>query len=99
LNEGGKQGLAPCDRGSGALCMAALAACACRIAWSGNLDPRLSPGKRANSDFSMSRMIIYAVKPFEWMDNAPKVDAVSRDYAAQIRSEWRHELDFLRNPT
>jgi UbiD family decarboxylase len=65
--------------------------------WSGNLDPRLPPDKRAANDFSMSRIIIYAVKPFEWMDKFPKVNTVSRVYAAQVRSKWQDELDFLRS--
>jgi UbiD family decarboxylase len=63
--------------------------------WSGNLDPRLPPDKRAIGDFSMSRMIIYAVKPFEWMDKFPKVNTVSREYAAEVRTKWADQLDFL----
>jgi len=43
----------------------------------------------------MSRMIIYAVKPFEWMDKFPKVNTVSREYAAEVRTKWADQLDFL----
>jgi 4-hydroxy-3-polyprenylbenzoate decarboxylase len=65
--------------------------------WSGNLDPRLPPDKRAKGDFTMSRMIVYAVRPFEWQDQFPKINAVSREYAAQVRSKWEDNLDFLRH--
>jgi UbiD family decarboxylase len=65
--------------------------------WSGNLDPRLPPEKRAAGDFTMSRMIIYAVRPYEWMDQFPKVNTVSREYAAEVRRKWEDKLDFLKN--
>lgn len=65
--------------------------------WSGNLDPRLPPDKRAAGDFTMSRMIIYAVRPYEWMDQFPKVNTVSREYAAEVRRKWEDKLDFLKN--
>ena len=65
--------------------------------WSGNLDPRLPPDKRAAGDFTMSRMIVYAVRPYEWKDKFPKVNTVSREYAAEVRSKWEDRLDFLKN--
>jgi 4-hydroxy-3-polyprenylbenzoate decarboxylase len=64
--------------------------------WTGHIDPRLPPEKRESGDISMSRMIIYAVRPFHWKDEFPKVNAVSPDYAAEVRKKWAGELDFLK---
>ncbi|HLY66408.1 MAG TPA: UbiD family decarboxylase, partial [Chloroflexota bacterium] len=39
-----------------------------RGGWSTPLDPRISPEKRAKGDFTSSRMIIDATRPFHWRD-------------------------------
>ncbi len=64
--------------------------------WTGYIDPRLPPDKRESGDISMSRMIIYAVRPFQWKDQFPAVNMVERDYAEEVRRKWAGELDFLR---
>ena len=63
--------------------------------WSGFLDPILSPEKRAAGDMTNSRIIIYAVRPWHWKDQFPKVNAVSRDYADEVRRKWSDRLKFL----
>ena len=63
---------------------------------SGNLDPIMSPEKRAIGDHTNSRMIIYAVRPYHWRDDFPKVNTVSPEYAEQVRSKWKGKLSFLR---
>jgi len=65
--------------------------------WSGNLDPTLSPEKRATGNLTNSRIIIYAVRPFHWKDEFPKVNMVSRDYAAQVAEKWKGKLKFLQD--
>ena len=65
--------------------------------WSGYLDPILSPDKRAVADMTNSRMIIYAVRPYHWKDQFPKVNTVSKDYAEQVRRKWQDKLKFLQN--
>ena len=42
-------------------------------------------------------MIIYAVRPWHWKDEFPKVNAVSRDYAEDVRRKWRSKLKFLQD--
>ncbi len=63
--------------------------------WSGYLDPVLPPEKRAAGDTTNSRIIIYAVRPWHWKDEFPKVNAVSREYAEEVRARWRDRLKFL----
>ena len=63
--------------------------------YTGHIDPALSPEKRERGDITTSRMIVYAVRPFHWKDDFPKVNAVSSDYADEVRQKWRAKLKFL----
>ena len=42
-------------------------------------------------------MIIYAVRPFHWKDEFPKVNMVSREYAAEVAAKWKDKLKFLQD--
>jgi UbiD family decarboxylase len=64
--------------------------------WTGQIDPRLPPAQRAADDQTMSRMIIYAVRPYHWKDEFPAVNVVERDYAETVRRKWADQLEFLR---
>lgn len=63
--------------------------------WTGNLDPTLAPAKRESGDMTNSRIIIYAVRPFHWKDQFPKVNQFSRTDLEAVRAKWASELDFL----
>ena len=63
--------------------------------WTGYIDPRLPPEKRAADNTTMSRMLVYAVRPFHWKDEFPKVNMVGRDYAEEVRRKWGDTLSFL----
>ena len=63
--------------------------------WTGYIDPRLPPEKRENGNTTLSRIVIYAVRPFHWKEQFPKVNAVSADYAESIRRKWAETLPFL----
>jgi 4-hydroxy-3-polyprenylbenzoate decarboxylase len=65
--------------------------------WTGYIDPRLPPEKRAVHDLTTSRMIVYAVRPYHWKDQFPKVNTVSKDYADQVRKKWAGKLEFLKS--
>lgn len=65
--------------------------------WTGYIDPRLSPEKRENGDVTMSRIVIYAVRPFHWKADFPSVIAVEADYAESVRQKWVDQLPFLRS--
>jgi 4-hydroxy-3-polyprenylbenzoate decarboxylase len=63
--------------------------------WTGYIDPTLAPGLREVNSPVNSRIIIYAVRPFHWKDEFPKVNAVSPGYAASVRAKWAGKLRFL----
>jgi 4-hydroxy-3-polyprenylbenzoate decarboxylase len=48
-----------------------------RNCWSGPLDPSLPPDKRAARDFTTSRAIIDACRPFSWRERFPRVNEIS----------------------
>ena len=57
-----------------------------RGAWSTPLDPRIEPERRAVGDFTNSRAVIDACRPFHWKDQFPEVNAPSpEDKALAIR--------------
>ena len=59
-----------------------------RRAWSGPLDPVIPPGQKGHN----SRMLIEAVRPYEWRDRFPAVSAISDEVRDQISSKWAREL-------
>ncbi len=63
--------------------------------WTGYIDPMLPPDKREAENTTNSRIIIYAVRPYHWKDQFPKVNTVSREYAAEIEKKWKSKLAFL----
>jgi 4-hydroxy-3-polyprenylbenzoate decarboxylase len=63
--------------------------------WTGYIDPILHPERREAHDLTNSRIIIYAVRPFAWKDEFPKVNTVSAEYADQVRDKWKDKLQFL----
>jgi 3-polyprenyl-4-hydroxybenzoate decarboxylase len=63
--------------------------------WTGYIDPTLEPDRRQAHDLTNSRIIIYAVRPFAWKDEFPKVNAVLPAYADEIRRKWQGKLQFL----
>lgn len=56
--------------------------------WSTPIDPRLSPDKRAAGDFTNSRAILDACRPFSWRDRFPKVHSIDADYQNEIKQKW-----------
>jgi 4-hydroxy-3-polyprenylbenzoate decarboxylase len=52
------------------------------------LDPRLTPEKRAVGDYSASRAVIDACRPFHWRDRFPQTVGTSTEYQAQILKAW-----------
>lgn len=56
------------------------------------LDPRLPPEKRANRDYTTSRVVIDATRPFHWRDQFPKVVGTSAVLQAKMRAKWGEEF-------
>lgn len=63
--------------------------------WTGNLDPTLSPEKREAGDLTSSRIIIYAVRPFHWMDKYPAVNQFDRSDLEYVTKKWKGLLPLL----
>jgi 4-hydroxy-3-polyprenylbenzoate decarboxylase len=63
--------------------------------WTGWIDPMLLPERRERGDLTNSRIIIYAVRPYAWKDQFPKVNAIDPAYAAEVAGKWKGTLKFL----
>ena len=62
--------------------------------WSSQLDPILSPEKRARKEFSKSVAVIEACKPYHWMKDFPRVIKTSDEFLAKTRNKWQDILKF-----
>jgi len=60
--------------------------------WTSDLDPRLPPEKREKGDFTMSRMLIDACKPFPWRDQFALANKFSSDKREEIWEKWAIKL-------
>lgn len=70
-------------------------------AWTADLDPRLSPAKRAAGDLTVGRMLINACKPFSWRDQFPKTNVFSTDERERVEAKWQRlfeDIDGRREP-
>ena len=66
-------------------------------AWSTPLDPRITPDQRERGDFTNSRAIIDACRPFHWRDQFSMVNIPSKDLAAETREKFSWVLDEAEN--
>jgi UbiD family decarboxylase len=60
-----------------------------------DLDPRLSPERKAQGDLTMSRMLINACKPFGWKDQFPKTNIWAEADRRDVMARWQGLLDQL----
>ncbi len=58
--------------------------------WSTPLDPTIPPDKKAKGDFSNSRAIMLAVRPFHWRKDFPKVNRASNELREKTLKKWKH---------
>ena len=61
-------------------------------AWSTPLDPRIEPERKAKGDFTNSRAIIDACRPFHWRDKYPKVNQPSLEARRLARQKFGYLL-------
>ncbi len=61
-----------------------------RGCWSSPIDPRIPPEKRRQGDFTNSRAIIDACRPFHWLKDYPKVHALDPEERAKVSAKWSH---------
>ncbi len=62
-------------------------------AWTGGLDPRLSPDKRAAGDLTVGRMLINACRPYSWRDQFPKTNVFNASERKLVATKWRDLLE------
>jgi 3-polyprenyl-4-hydroxybenzoate decarboxylase len=62
-------------------------------AWSTPLDPRISPEEKAKGNFTNSRAIIDACRPFYWRDKFPVVNAPSPATMKKAREKFGYLLE------
>jgi 4-hydroxy-3-polyprenylbenzoate decarboxylase len=63
-----------------------------RGAWSTPLDPRIEPERRAVGDYTNSRAVIDACRPYERKDTFPKVAQSDPQYLREVQAKWRDLL-------
>ena len=66
-----------------------------RDAWTGDLDPRVSPARREAGDLTVGRMLINACRPFSWRDQFAKTNVFSADERKKVKTKWRDLLENL----
>jgi UbiD family decarboxylase len=59
-----------------------------RRTWSGPLDPVIPPGQKGHN----SRMIVEAVRPYEWRDRFPEISQITNETRAEVSSKWARDL-------
>jgi 4-hydroxy-3-polyprenylbenzoate decarboxylase len=57
--------------------------------WSSPIDPRLFPEQRKAGDFTNSRAILDACRPFAWRNQFPKVHSIDSTYQNEIKRKWK----------
>ena len=62
-------------------------------AWSTPLDPRIPPEEKAKGNFTNSRAVIDACRPYHWRDQFPKVNMPSAELAKETRERFSYLLD------
>jgi 4-hydroxy-3-polyprenylbenzoate decarboxylase len=65
--------------------------------WGTPLDPRMPPEKRDGGDYTNSRAIFYAVRPYTWRNRFPRVNRAEPDYLKDIIEKYRGVLPFPEN--
>jgi 4-hydroxy-3-polyprenylbenzoate decarboxylase len=61
-----------------------------RNAWSTPLDPRIEPARRQAGDYTNSRAVIDACRPYHWRDQFPPVNLPSPERARLARQMFGH---------
>jgi UbiD family decarboxylase len=62
--------------------------------WSTPLDPRMSPQKKEAQDYTDSRAVYYAVRPFGWREQFPKVSRPTRELFESVVKKYKGVVPF-----
>ncbi|MFL5100863.1 MAG: hypothetical protein ACJ8E5_09690, partial [Xanthobacteraceae bacterium] len=61
-------------------------------AWSTPLDPRIEPERKAKGDYTNSRAIIDACRPWHWRDQFPAVNDLTPEQRRIAMQKFGHLL-------
>ncbi|MBI3091662.1 MAG: UbiD family decarboxylase [Candidatus Tectomicrobia bacterium] len=61
--------------------------------WSTPLDPVMHPDKKEAGDFTNSRAIINACRPYAWKDRFPPVNVISPELRDKLTTKWKRLLE------
>ena len=64
--------------------------------WSTPLDPRMSPAKKLAQDYTDSRAICYALRPYGWREQFPKVSRPARELFENVVKKYTDIIPFPR---
>jgi 4-hydroxy-3-polyprenylbenzoate decarboxylase len=56
------------------------------------LDPSIPPWKKAQRDYTNSRAIIDACRPFHWKNRYPEINSPKAEATARVRAKFGHLL-------
>ena len=59
-------------------------------AWSTPLDPRIEPERKAAGDYTNSRAVIDACRPWHWRDKFPKVNVPTPEERRMAQEKFGH---------
>lgn len=62
--------------------------------WCGDADPLMAPDKRAARDYTNSRAIYDATRPYTWRDKFPIVNRANPEIARKVMDKYRGVLPF-----
>lgn len=63
--------------------------------WSTPLDPLMPPDKREKKNFTNSRAIVNACRPFHWKDKFPEVNRASDETRSKTLKKWEDLFDSM----
>jgi hypothetical protein len=66
--------------------------------WTSDLDPRVPPEKREKGDYTSSRMLIDACRPFQWRERFAVANRFSVDMRKKVWEKWFSSLEKTRRP-
>jgi 4-hydroxy-3-polyprenylbenzoate decarboxylase len=67
-----------------------------RDAWTADLDPRVSPARRAAGDLTVGRMLINACKPFAWREQFAQTNVFNAEDRKKLHAKWGELLEKMR---
>lgn len=56
--------------------------------WTSPAEPTIHPGSRSSTGYTTDRVLIDACRPYQWIEDFPKVNVFSEEYRQTIKRKW-----------